>query len=443
MITSIINYLIRSGLSLVLLYLFFSFVLSKERMHRFNRFYLLTSLLFSLVIPLLTFPVLPATSAIVKSIDIAGFKDSYYQIESFTLQSSTPVNLIRIILSAYSLVSLILLIRFISNIIRLQISKSKYPSVLVDGHKIILMNEPVLPYSFFSSVFVNGQEYRKERIPGELFSHEFAHIVQHHSLDIIFVELLRVFFWFNPILVYYKKAILLNHEYLADEAVTRSENSINSYENILLNIAFRNNSSYLASSFNYSFTKKRLLMMTKNGFSKTAVLKKIAVIPLFLFTGFLVIDAQDTTRRVEIHLPPPPPPPPPPQQAVQDMWWTPILRENHITPDPAKSMYTQTFYETGDEFSIDNDIVTMKEAFILAKSVDNIFRIIRAKTATHDFKSNFIRGQGAKVETFKQVNNTSTLINTEYYKDFSFRLSNGIIAPPAPPPPPPPPPAKN
>ena len=100
-------------------------------------------------------------------------------------------------------------------------------------------------------------------------------------------------------------------------------------------------------------------------------------------------------------------------------------------------MYTQTFYETGDEFSFEDDIVKMKGAFILAKSVDNIFRIIRAKSATHDFKSNFIRGQGAKVETFRKVNNTSTLINTEYYKDFSFRLSNGIIAPPPPPPPPP------
>jgi len=436
MITAIINFLIRSGLSLVLLYLFFSLVLSKERMHRFKRLYLLTSLLFSLVIPLLTFPVLPATSHIAKSIDIAGFQDSYYQIEAFTLKPSNTVNSIRIILSAYVLVSLILLSRFFSNIIRLQITRSKHPSILIDGHKIILMNEPVLPYSFFSSVYVNRQEFWQGRIPGELFSHEFAHIVQRHSLDIIFVELLRVFFWFNPILVYYKRAILLNHEYLADEAVARSESNFNSYEDILLNIAFRNNNTYLASSFNYSFTKKRLLMMTKNSFSKTAVLKKIAVIPLFLITGFLVIDAQDTTRRVEIHLPPPPPPPPPPQQAGQDMWWTTILRENNITPDPAKSMFTQTFYETGDEFSYENNIVTMKEAFILAKSVDNIFRIIRAKTATHDFKSNFIRGQGAKVETFRQVNNNSNLINTEYYKDFSFRLSNGIIAPPPPPPPP-------
>jgi len=438
MITSIINYLIRSGLSLVLLYLFFSLVLSRERMHRFNRLYLFVSLLFSLVVPLLTYPVMSVSSSAGKIIDIAGIQNSYYQIGTLgpdTLNGTDPYWLILIV---YILVTLVLIIRFFANITRLMLKRSNCSSVLVDGHRIVMINEPVLPYSFFSTVFVNKKEYNEGKIPMELLTHEFTHIVQHHSLDIVFVELLKVFFWFNPIIAYYKKAIILNHEYLADEAVARSESNVITYTNILLNTAFRNNETYLASSFNYSFTKKRLQMMTKKSFSKRAILRKIAVIPFFFVTGFLAIDAQEPARKVETYLPPPPPPPPPPQNTAEDMWWNPILRENNITPDPAKSMFTQTFYETGDEFSFEDDIVKMKGAFILAKSVDNIFRIIRAKSATHDFKSNFIRGQGAKVETFRQANNSSTLINTEYYKDFSFRLSNGIIAPPPPPPPPPP-----
>jgi len=435
MITSIINYLIRSGLSLVLLYLFFSLVLSSERMHRFNRLYLIVSLLFSLVVPLLTFPVMASYSSVIRVIDIAGIQDNYYQIGTLTPHARNGINPSWLILRVYILVSFVLLVRFFANMRQLLIKRSNCSSVFVEDHRIVMINEPVLPYSFFSTVFVNMKEFNEGRIPGELLFHEFAHIVQRHSLDIVFIELLKVFFWFNPILAYYKKAILLNHEYLADEAVVRSESNLTTYTNILLNTSFRNSKTYLASSFNYSFTKKRLLMMTKKSFQKRAILKKIAVIPFFLVTGFLAIDAQETTRRVETFLPPPPPPPPPLQNAAEDMWWNPILRENNITPDPAKSMYTQTFYETGDEFSFEDDIVKMKGAFIIAKSVDNIFRIIRAKSATHDFKSNFIKGQGAKVETFRQENKTSTLINTEYYKDFSFRLMDGIIAPPPPPPP--------
>jgi len=223
---------------------------------------------------------------------------------------------------------------------------------------------------------------------------------------------------------------MLNHEYLADEAVTYSESNSKSYINILLNIAFRNNNSYLASSFNYSFTKKRLLMMTKNKFSKTATLKKIAVIPLFLALGLMVINAQDT-KPVTPNSPPPPPPP-----FGYNSWWAPILKEHNVTPNSSKSWTTQTLYETGEQFSKVDNIVTLKEAFILAKSVNNLYRIIKAKTATHDLTSNRISCQGIKVDTYKWENNVSTHVNTEYYKDLGIGIVDGIIAPPPPPPPP-------
>jgi hypothetical protein len=278
---------------------------------------------------------------------------------------------------------------------------------------------------------VNSVEYKEGRIPKELFSHEISHITQNHSLDIIFIELLKVFFWFNPLIYLFKKTIMLNHEYLADEAVTNSKNNSKSYINILLNIAFRNNNSYLASSFNYSFTKKRLLMITKNNFSKTAIFKKIAVIPLFLALGLLVINAQDT-KPVTTNVPPPPPPP-----FGYNTWWAPILKEHNVTPNSSKSWTSQTLYETGEQFSKEDNIVTLKEAFILAKSVNNLYRIINAKSATHDLKSSFINCQGVKIDTYKLENNVSTHVGTEYYKDLGLKIADGIIAPPPPPPPPP------
>jgi hypothetical protein len=280
---------------------------------------------------------------------------------------------------------------------------------------------------------VNSIEYKEGRIPKELFSHEISHISQLHSLDIIFIELLKVFFWFNPLIYIFKKAIMLNHEYLADEAVTYSENNPKSYINILLNIAFRNNNSYLASSFNYSFTKKRLLMMTKTKFSKTAIFKKIAVIPLFLVLGLFVINAQDT-KPVTTNAPPPPPPPP---FGYNTTWWAPILKEHNMTPNSSKCWFTQNLYVTGDQFSKKDSVIILKEAFIVAKSVNNLYRIIKAKSATHDLKSNMISCQGAKIDTYKLENNVSIHVGTEYYKDLGISVVDGIIAPPPPPPPPP------
>ncbi len=51
--------------------------------------------------------------------------------------------------------------------------------------------------------------------------HEEAHASQKHSLDILFVELLQIIFWFNPLFYFIKRSIKLNHEFLADRAVLK------------------------------------------------------------------------------------------------------------------------------------------------------------------------------------------------------------------------------
>ena len=425
---TIINYIIRSSFSLALLYLFFTVFLSHDKMHRFNRFYLIASLIFSFVVPLLSIPAIFTSYPANNLVGLSNIQESYSQLQILSMQEESQFNLEKLILYLYFSVSFILLIRFTFNLIRLKISISTNPITEYEGHRIVLISDLVLPYSFIRTIFVNSEEYKNGRIPTELLLHEISHISQRHSVDIIFIELLKVFFWFNPFMYFFKKAIMLNHEYLADEAVTYSENNSKPYIDILLNIAFRNNNSYLASSFNYSFTKKRLLMMTKNKFSKTAILKKIAVIPLFLILGLMVINAQDT-KPVTPSSPPPPPPP-----FGYNSWWAPILKVHNVTPNSAKSWTTQTLYETGEEFSKVDDIVTLKESFILVKSLNSFYYIIKAKTATHNLKTSMINCQGAKIDTYKWENNASNHVVTNYYKDLGLKVSDGMVAPPPPPP---------
>lgn len=342
----IINYIIRSSICLAFLYIFFVAFLDKGKMHKFKRFYLLASLIFSFVVPLLTLPVLIPYTSIIKVLDVPNFQDNSIQSQTTTIHKGSQFKIEWLITSFYYFVSSVLLIRFLFNLIRLEIIKSRQPSIIYEGFKIVLIDELVLPYSFLSTIYVNSVEYKEGRIPMELLSHEISHITQRHSFDVIFIELLKVFFWFNPILLFFKKAIMLNHEYLADEEVTRTKNNSKSYIKILLNIAFRNNNSYLASSFNYSFTKKRLLMMTKNNFSKTAILKKIAVIPLFLIMGLLVINAQNTMPAESKGTPPPPPPPMDPM--------SPLIRGNGLQP---LYVVDGVIVENFDKNTINNDSI--------------------------------------------------------------------------------------
>ena len=74
-------------------------------------------------------------------------------------------------------------------------------------------------------------------MPSELIAHEKAHLDQKHTLDVLFVEILQIVFWFNPLLLFYKRAIKLNHEFLADQAVNAQFQSVKNYQNLLLAFA--------------------------------------------------------------------------------------------------------------------------------------------------------------------------------------------------------------
>jgi hypothetical protein len=186
-----------------------------------------------------------------------------------------------ILFSFYIIITSILLIRFALNIFKLLSKIYKNKKVDYQKTSLVLIKERSLPYSFFKYVFVNRSDYENGKIEKELLMHEEAHCLQYHSIDIIIIELMNVFLWFNPAIWLIKKAILLNHEFLADNTVL-SAFELGDYQNTLLNIVLRNNSTSLASNFNYSLTKKRLIMMNKETKKDWAILRKITIIPLFL-----------------------------------------------------------------------------------------------------------------------------------------------------------------
>ena len=256
-----INYLLKSGILLLVFYAVYKLWLENEKMFRFNRIYLLGSLVFSFVIPLqlLSFN--------------AGFsnKIGFIQLEELVIQKSNEkLGTISFddfatvfIAMVYVFIVLMLAIRFVLNLYSFYKRTKNNQIQFVQGEKIVLIEEPILPHSFWKSIFINKNEFEKGKIPSELIAHEKAHLDQKHTLDILFIEIFQIVFWFNPLLLFYKKAIKLNHEFLADEVVNIQFQSVRNYQNLLLDFASNKNTVALASNINYLITKKRLLMMTK------------------------------------------------------------------------------------------------------------------------------------------------------------------------------------
>lgn len=329
MINYIINFVICSGL-LLLVYRVF---LGTENLYRFNRFYLLFSLVFSLVVPATTIHVpylnTPAWDKLLTNQPARPQTAiQLMPIEAAQRQATTPVNaatndmgdeptaerinaapsvnnsvqpgivsrpqpqparhyLPEILMALYGLITLVLLVRFVWN--SYHITRIVANSTVIDYQdtKLVLVTDDVTPHSFLKYVFLNKSAYYNKTIEPEIICHEQTHVRQLHSLDVIWVELLQIVCWFNFFIPLYRKAIRLNHEFLADEAVIENYRDTPAYQHLLLAKASQSGSLYLTSQFNYVVTKKRIMMMSKNTTAAIALYKRLALLPVLAVAVFL------------------------------------------------------------------------------------------------------------------------------------------------------------
>lgn len=261
-----ILYLIKMIACSAVFWLLYRLLLEKEKMHRFNRWYLLVTLCLSFIIPLLQFSVTAGSGLA----DLSGENMITYispvaapqQPEAVIAPAVTgrSIQAIDILYACYALITILLLFRFLRNITRLRFLKQEYGTTHYQGVKLVLLSNDHSSFTFLDTVYISHMDYTGNN--REILLHELSHVRQKHSWDILFIETLLTICWFNPLFYLYKKAMQLNHEFLADESVIHHCADIPAYQHLLLDrISLISNLS-LSTPFNYSVTKKRLLMMT-------------------------------------------------------------------------------------------------------------------------------------------------------------------------------------
>jgi bla regulator protein blaR1 len=274
-------------LSSGLLLAFYLGILEKVKIYQFNRWYLILALLIPFGIPLIEFEIqnILTQNDIAYSSPISNTIEQVRQNleETKPQMSRNPKNtIILIIWAVYGLITGLLIFRFLKNIYALQKIRQSGKSVKKDGFQIVLTNDNQTPFSFLKSIFLNKELFENDKLEKEILDHEIAHVNQGHSYDILFLETLVLFFWFNPFLFFYRKSMRLNHEFLADEETLNKYENKNRYQYLILNEIGLQPTELLASKFNYSFIKKRLKMMNKSQNKKKAQLAKLIVLPFLL-----------------------------------------------------------------------------------------------------------------------------------------------------------------
>lgn len=275
------------GALLSLYYILFE----REKMHRFNRFYLLSALAFSLALPFIT------VITYIKEVKITSTPDisTSSSIISTTITEQPVDYLFYLGWCLYAIVTFIMIVRFTKNVYHFTHKISVNPSVQMESAKLILLEEKILPHTFLNYIFINREEHEAHLIEDELYTHEYTHVKQKHTLDILFIEALKTFFWFNPLLYFYKKAIQLNHEFLADEKVIDTTANTVYYQSLLLEKAIVGTTFSIASNLNFSLTKKRFLMMTKTTSIAKASLLKVVIAPVA--AGLMMLFCTETVAQ--------------------------------------------------------------------------------------------------------------------------------------------------
>ena len=97
------------------------------------------------------------------------------------------------------------------------------------GKKSILVNHPKAenPFSFFNYIVVNRNHFNDEELH-HIITHENIHVTENHSVDVLISKLFCALFWINPMVWFYRKQMLQNLEFIADnKAITLAKNKIN------------------------------------------------------------------------------------------------------------------------------------------------------------------------------------------------------------------------
>ncbi len=296
-----IVYILKSTVLLGLLWSLYKLFLENEKMHRFNRGYLLIALVVSFTAPLITFDIQPNTEIAGINIDVieqtvnTPARAVSRTIEpilsappSAEITRSAPeesagfsLSLKQVVIGLYLLISALLLIRFMIGLFQIRKTISCGERVSYKKSQLVLVNQPIVPQSFLQYIFLNKQQYENGELGDDILEHEYTHVRQLHSFDVLLIECLKVIFWFNPFLYLFKNSMLVNHEFLADDYVVRKLGKPNEYQNTLLRFSSVGSATNLSSSLNFGLTKKRFNMLSKKA-SKTRMLPKaLFVIPVF------------------------------------------------------------------------------------------------------------------------------------------------------------------
>ena len=307
----LIIYLIQVNLALVLFYLLYAFLFKRDTFLHLRRFYFISSIVFSLLYPLLVVPGLSDVFNFMKDEPTVVEATVFFEAPTMQMIVEQPQEVVKsfnipwqqILSVIYIAITLFFISRFLWQLISIFRMRFKSKKTIVSGVEVYNLATEITPFSFFGMIFINTNMHTEEEL-NQIIIHEHTHVKERHSLDVMLIEVLLLFSWWNPFVWFFKREMAMNLEYLADKGVLREGVDSREYQYHLLRLTYHETAVQIVNNFNVSQLKQRIMMMNKTKSSSLKLAKYLLMLPMF----FVLIAANSVYAGVNeqtVNEPPP------------------------------------------------------------------------------------------------------------------------------------------
>lgn len=277
-------YLIKLSISLSIVYLFYQLFLRRLTFYNWNRWYLLIYSLVCFVIPFINvFTIIVERPALRESAFI-NYIPAITQMspaaDAGTVTQASGINWLQVGVIVIVSGMLFMIVRLLLQYYSLYKMRSKAVLLYDENVKLYHINEPVMPFSFGRGIYVNQHQHSEDELK-DIIRHEFIHVKQRHSLDILWSELLCILNWYNPFAWLLRHDIRQNLEFIADQQVLQTGLDRKQYQYLLLKVIGVNSFS-IATNFNFSSLKRRIAMMNKTQSARVHLTRFLFLLPLLV-----------------------------------------------------------------------------------------------------------------------------------------------------------------
>ena len=387
-------YFLKSSGLIAMFFLAYHFLLRKETFFISNRWFLLSGLVTSLLLPLFF---------IKKTIFVERPKIATVELISYSQQSTQnikeipilqPFDWMQFLWVIYLIVASLFVLKIIFNFISLYRMLYKQQIVKIQQFKLIDINDNIAPFSFFNYIVYNANLYTDDELKS-IITHEKIHSNQKHSIDVLVSEIGCALFWFNPFMWLYKKAITQNLEYIADQKAIEQLQDKKTYQHTLLKVISNKNCLPINNNFYQSLIKKRIVMLNKNQSHPRNSWKYTLVIPaliafVFLFQIKTIAQEKITESNTDVVL-----------TKFKTTNKTDVAADKNILQNNSEGSYIFDKIET--DKNLEDDVISIENAHKIKFTISNVKRnsngeIICIKMSFDDHK-----GNKGKVEQYRTI----------------------------------------